>query len=700
MLRGAHFAALVAATAVALAAPTTAAPATPVPSLQPQATAKLWKSLVDRRHLTARTADCQRLVFYAESDWLRLATKLAANQAPCAQYYISIPPLAADKTNFRPDQPWRIRALGSNFHPMAQISYTGWSSWVTATGATWYAAGVEARKRMAAQGFDVAAGDIWVVNESSSAVRTGTGNARRNLRDLVRGLYDAGTGPNVKGAVFVVGVGQSATSLSTYKGTLQIWFGDSAFWSDMSAYVSDWSQELYGDIRNYAVPGAPPETRRDQLNAWLQHPMTLVRAGADEVATARSFLASAYSPLANAAWRYAAGAGFGWTDVPFDQMQDYVSAQTYALGSAGSHFGLAWAPNRPDTVTTTQFATESGAVLDRLAAAIRDSAAACTGTCTNSIDGTRFNEGWKDFATWTTPSVIYANEPPTLTAGTPAGPLTVRLQLAGVTRADTQPVTVTLATSSSQGGFATGPTGPWTSTLSVEIPTGSTDATFYYRDTKAGTVTLSASAPGRAGAEQVATVAPAALDAITVSPANATLAPGQKRPFSATGADAYGNAVPSPISWAATSGTLSPVTGPATTFTAGRPGTVTITARSGTLIGAAVVTVAAPLRVAGVRYAVKARGLLLTLTVVDARRRRVARAAVRFALKRNGRWAAAGAVRTNARGAATFVRPVRRGCYTIKIARITAPGFAWNLVTPKNGFCVTARARSAAGRRA
>src|SRR6185436_1186182 len=150
---------------LALAAPAGATAAKPVPSLQPQATAKLWHRLVQRRHTQARTADCMRLVFYAPTDWLRLATKLAANQAACGQYYISIPPLAAEKTTFRPDQPWRIRALGPNFHAIAEISYKGWGSWVAANGSTWYAAGVEARKRMAAQGFDLAAGDIWAVNE-------------------------------------------------------------------------------------------------------------------------------------------------------------------------------------------------------------------------------------------------------------------------------------------------------------------------------------------------------------------------------------------------------------------------------------------------------------------------------------------------------------------------------------------------------
>src|SRR5204863_9786714 len=107
------------------------------------------------------------------------------------------------------------------------------------------------------------------------AVRTGNGAARQNLRDLLRGLYDAGgTGPAVKGAVCVVGVSQAATNLTTYKGTLQQWYADSAFWSDMTAYVSDWSQEVYGDVRNYAVPGAPLETRRAELNAWLRHPLS------------------------------------------------------------------------------------------------------------------------------------------------------------------------------------------------------------------------------------------------------------------------------------------------------------------------------------------------------------------------------------------------------------------------------------------
>jgi hypothetical protein len=691
MLRGSYIVALVAGTALALAAPAGAATAKPVPSLQPQATANLWRQLV-QRHPAARK-DCAsplRLVFYSPTDWLRLATKLAANQSPCAQYSIAIPPLAADKTNFRPDQPWRIRALGSNFHAIAEISYNGWGSWVADNGATWYAAGVEARRRMAAQGYDVAAGDTWAVNESSSAVRTGAGAARQNLRDLVRGLYDAGgAGPPVKGAVFVVGVSQAATNLTTYKGTLQQWYADTAFWNDMASYVSDWSQELYGDIRNYAVPGAPLETRRAELSAWLQHPLALANAGFADIAAAKAFLQTAYSPLANAAWPYTSGSGFGWTDVPFDQMQDYVSAQAYALGSAGTHFGFAWSPNRPDTTPITEFANQSGAVADRLAAAIHDTASACAASCTNAIAGASFNEAWNDFSTWSIPALVFANQASAVAAGTATGPLTIRLQVAGTTRPDTQPVTVTLTSSSPQGGFSASPNGPWSATLNLQIPVGSTDAIFYYRDTKAGGATISAAAAGRAGIQQIETVKPGSLATLSVTPTSASLLSGASRRFTASGADAYGNVIAVSPTWSATGGTLSPLSGASTTFKATASGNATITATVGTRVGRATVKVTRSVRVGKVSYSATRSRLVVRLAVVDSRRLRVPHASVRFALRRNGRWVAAASVRADSHGIATFTRAARQGCYSVKIARVTAKGFTWNRTTPKNGSCVT-----------
>ena len=71
----------------------------PVPSLAPAATQAEWQQLVDRPQLRASAADCAplRAVFYAATDWLRLATSLAANASPCAQYLVSVPPLTADR---------------------------------------------------------------------------------------------------------------------------------------------------------------------------------------------------------------------------------------------------------------------------------------------------------------------------------------------------------------------------------------------------------------------------------------------------------------------------------------------------------------------------------------------------------------------------------------------------------------------------
>ena len=100
----------------------------------------------------ASTAVCRasEFVFYAARDWLRLGPKLAERASPCADYYISIPPLVSDKTVARPNQAWRIRALGPRFHAMAEIHWSTWHAWVGETGHSWYEAGVEARRAMAA----------------------------------------------------------------------------------------------------------------------------------------------------------------------------------------------------------------------------------------------------------------------------------------------------------------------------------------------------------------------------------------------------------------------------------------------------------------------------------------------------------------------------------------------------------------------
>ena len=51
----------------------------------------------------------------------------------------------------------RIRALGPNFHALAEVNFTAWSNWVTANATTFYAAGQQARRNMAAAGSSDAA---------------------------------------------------------------------------------------------------------------------------------------------------------------------------------------------------------------------------------------------------------------------------------------------------------------------------------------------------------------------------------------------------------------------------------------------------------------------------------------------------------------------------------------------------------------
>lgn len=702
--------ACVLAAVVAAAAPFASAnvplPSKPVPSLQPKLTQQLWKRLIHRRHPLAASASCRpvRAYFYTASDWLRLATKLAANESPCAQYYLSIPPLAADKTSFRPDQPWRIRALGPNFHVVAEINYTGWNKWVLANNTTFYAAGVEARKRMAAQGFDVAAGDSWVVNEFSSGVRGNFGQARQKVRDLVRGLYEGdGTVPRVQGGAFNIGIGQPTGDLSAYKVNLQDWYLDSAFWQDMSRYVSDWSTEAYGDVRNYAVPAASAADRRDHLNDYLGHQLALAEAAPPEAAAAKDYIRQSFSPLANAAWIW--DSAFGYTNVPLAQMEDYVTAQTYALrsfdaahGLSIDRFGFAWAPKMLDNSPwTSDYASQTGVLLDRLAASIRESdqspEAACgTAWCTSTVDGAAFVESWKAFATWSYPAVGFTSPAATITAGV-ATPISVQLQTNGVVQPAAAPLTVTLTSSSAAGTFSTSADGPWTSSLDIAIAAGSSDGTAYYRDTAAGRPTITAATAGRQPGMQQDTVSAAALASIQLTPASATLAIGGTQAFTATGADTYGNPVTPTVAWSLSTGTpgaLSAATGTTATFTGSAAGTGSIVATSGAVTASAPVSVTVTkLRVSSIAYARSGSGrLTITVKTVDPSGQGVSGASVALRIYRGSSLFTSGTWTTGAGGKLSLATSARAsGCFRTTLTGVTAPGYAWDGMTPSNGAC-------------
>lgn len=724
MRRGLLLAVAFACLAGALALPGqgSAAPGQPVPSLEPRETAELLAKLRDRQVFrTYRVAeDCRplRAVFYAASDWVRLATRLAANASPCAQYYVSVPPVVGQKTRARPGQAVKIRSLGPQFHALAEIHLTTWQKWVASTGSTWYQAGVEARRSMVAGGFDVEAGDTWAVNELTSAIRRGDGAKRAEIRDFLRGLYDAGgEGPTAKGVVWVVGIGQRVSEVGTYKARLQEWLQDTAFWTDMNAYVSDWSQEVYGDVRGYAAPGADAATRRDALVDYLRHSDLLASAGATASGTANAFFTSTSSPVANAAWQWSSA--FGWTDVSVELMQQYVSAQVYALrnhsvrtGQQTDHWGFAWAPRNATQQAFDVFQEDTGVVLERMAAAIRDSqtvvpddpgvnACADGRYCVGDLEGASVVTRWRAFRTWSPTTLGFATPPQTVGAGVVSGPIGLQVQVARVAARPLAPVVATIASSSPTGTFATTPAGPFAPTVTVELPAGTfSTAQLYYQDTAAGIATLSASGAGVVTGTQPFTVSGAPPVSLRVDPPTSTVLAGGAVTLRAVGVDRFGNSSPAAVAWTIepeSRGTVSPASGPTASFVASSvPGsgvvTATLTTPEASLTATAslVVRPRPSVRVSAIRYGISRGRLLVFTTVVDTRGARVRNAAVTVVLSREGKVVARASGRTTD-GRMTFSRALEQGAYRARVTRVVVPEFSWSGSTPANGFRVRKR---------
>jgi hypothetical protein len=341
-----------------------------------------------------------------------------------------------------------------------------------------------------------------MLNELSSAVRAGTGVARPNALAFMNGLADDG----VKGVVATAGLSQSAP-LTQYKVNLQDWLEDGTFWTEAAGYVSDWAQENYGDIRDYAVDGVLPADRAAAMVQYLGHETALAAAAPSVVgAPAETLLASTYVPFGNAAWAWSGS--YGWTAVPVGTMEDFVSGQVYAdrslgaaSGSSVDRIGFAWAPSNTLGLGTSDFSDETKAVLDRIAAAVHDTdsgdapsgAEACLPDwCTTTLAGAAFISGWQQFSTWSPQLPAITSAPLSATTGVPAGPAVVQLQTLGLPDDAAWARTVTLTTSSAAGEFAPGPGGPWSPSLTLPVAVGSSAAAFYYLDPQAGTPTITA----------------------------------------------------------------------------------------------------------------------------------------------------------------------------------------------------------------
>jgi hypothetical protein len=351
------------------------------------------------------TASGAQVVVYSEDGWNELAEAFRADKAAGATFFMHIPALANEKTVPRgPHEPANMRARGPQFRALAEFHWGGWAQ----VGGSWYDKGVEFRRRMAAKGYDVRAGDGWAINELPSTTRHDAAT-RQHVREAVRGLYDgpAGSG-KAQGAVFVVGVGSSMTNFSVYKPAMEGWLADAAFWQTMSGRVRFWGQETYTDPQTACVGGTVVAARSDAINDFIQHVPRLAQAGGARAAAARAFLGRTYLPLMNGAFRSAA---YQTEGMSLDQMRHFVSNQIYAArawGGPGKRVGLGWTWRR-DAAGAEEIRLLARRVASAVRGAYDDGGGAAAGACSPSraytwcqctVPGARFNPGWKTFASW------------------------------------------------------------------------------------------------------------------------------------------------------------------------------------------------------------------------------------------------------------------------------------------------------------
>ena len=585
--------------------------AAPVASLDPAATDRLWQKV--RRDKHGARGPHRADGVSPTPGRLLLGDRLPA---PCdeacgdrvhrAPVLLHLGPPARGRRGQATTRALRTSSARSDqLHAMAEFHFTTWSKWVASTGSSWYVAGTTAR-RMAAAGYNFSKGDTWVLNEISSACRTNTGQAVRTCASSCAAC--------TRETARVPRAAQSSspawasrrTSLGQYQTNLQNWLSDSRVLGGHVTCVSDWSQEVYGDVRNWRYQGRTRRPGATALNDYLQHALVLADAGHDDRARREH---SSTRPSARSrtrrgsATRHTAGRA-----VPAAQMADVrLRARLYLaavlqlrdgagrrplglrLGSAeriGLHSGRLRGANRSDPDAPRGGDPRLGPGRPG-----GSGSAACvvrgTNVCVGDLDGARLNAAWQTFRAWTQPLLSFATPPQTIQAGsTTAAMRLTLLSNAGQPQTALAPLAVTLSSTSPAGRFSTTPTGPWTPTLALTIAAGSgTSPDFYYLDTRAGPQLLTAAATGVTSGAQTVTVLPGAALSLAVTPKSARLRTRSTLSFTAIGKDTYGNAVPvsaALVGVPSTYGTVSPRTGPTTTLTTLRAtGQASVTATAG-----------------------------------------------------------------------------------------------------------------------
>jgi hypothetical protein len=377
----------------------------------------LWAASRDSMRPSEARATCDEpveVVVWTGSQWQALAAALAKRASLCADYYVSLPALAGDKTRLRSPTVFdRVRRLGPRIHPLAEVTLgqTGWAKWVADGNGSWYDAGVEFRRRMAAAGLDSSRGETWLINEFDRTTRLDTTERlpveiarnvtrpypRQAMRDLVRGLYEGAPGmAKLRGAA-EIGISfshQNVPDVPAYKRELKDWVEDSVFWRDMNGRVRWLLREVYADTRFHSVPGSSLDERRRHVESFQEHLLTLADAGPSSIGPVRSFLRRSYVPLANAGYVAPGGdhwnfvSGHGNTEVSPAQMMHFVTEQIYAIRhyalrhprrAPAGRLGFSWDPINRFEVPAAEFAYQIDGLRERIALAIESRSTARPG---------------------------------------------------------------------------------------------------------------------------------------------------------------------------------------------------------------------------------------------------------------------------------------------------------------------------------
>jgi hypothetical protein len=144
--------------------------------------------------------------------------------------------------------------------------------------------------------------------------------------------------------------------------------------------------------------------------------------------------------------------------------------------------------------------------------------------------------------------IVFTTSPQALTAGVPSAVMTIQTQDANDNPANVaSDTTIALSSTSHSGEFSLSMS-PWSDAVSLTISAGSNSVSFYYKDTIAGTPTITAAenpSEGWIDATQQETVNPAALEHFDFSPIGSPQTSGVAFTITITSKDVYGNTVTS-----------------------------------------------------------------------------------------------------------------------------------------------------------